>query len=96
MNYRVVFQTLGKVAIALAIMLVLPTILAACLLEHSWWALLITVGISLAIGLTLTFAIKPKNNVIFTKDGLIIVSLAWIYVSAIGALPFVISGAIPN
>ena len=96
MNYRVVFNTLGKVAIALAVMLVVPTILAACLLEYSWWALLTTVGISLAIGLTLMFAIKPKNNVIFTKDGLIIVSLAWIYVSAIGALPFVISGAIPN
>ena len=96
MNYRVVFQTLGKVAIALAIMLIAPTILAACLAEYSWWAILTTVGISLAIGLTLTFAIKPKNKVIFTKDGLIIVSLAWIYVSAIGALPFVISGAIPN
>ena len=96
MNYRVVFQTLGKVAIALAIMLALPTILAACLLESSWWALLTTVGISLAIGLTLTLCIKPKNKVIFTKDGLIIVSLAWIYVSAIGALPFVISRAIPN
>ena len=96
MNYRVVFQTLGKVAIALAIMLVFPTILAACLLESSWWALLTTVGISLAIGLTLTLCIKPKNKVIFTKDGLIIVSLAWLYVSAIGALPFVISRAIPN
>ena len=96
MNYRVVFQTIGKVAIALAIMLVVPTILSACLAEQSWWALLTTVGISLAIGLPLTFALKPKNNVIFTKDGLIIVSLAWIYVSAIGALPFVISGAIPN
>ena len=96
MNYRVVFQTLGKVAIALAIMLALPTILAACLLESSWWALLTTVGISLAIGLPLTLCIKPKNKVIFTKDGLIIVSLAWIYVSAIGALPFVISQAIPN
>ena len=96
MNYRVVFQTLGKVAIALAIMLAVPTILAACLLESSWWALLTTVGISLAIGLVLTLCIKPKNKVIFTKDGLIIVSLAWIYVSAIGALPFVISQAIPN
>ena len=96
MNYRVVFQTLGKVAIALAVMLVVPTILAACLMEHSWWALLITVGISLSLGLGLTFGIKPKNKVIFTKDGLIIVSLAWLYVSAIGALPFVISRAIPG
>ena len=96
MNYRVVFNTLGKVAIALAIMLVVPTILSACLLESSWWALLTTVGISLVIGLVLVLCVKPKNKVIFTKDGLIIVSLAWLYVSAIGALPFVISGAIPN
>ena len=96
MNYRMIFSTLGRIAIVLAILLVIPAVLALCLGEASWWAIATTVGISLVIGLVLTLCIKPKDKVIFAKEGLIIVSLSWLYVSAIGALPFVISGAIPN
>lgn len=96
MNYRMIFNTIGKVAIVLAGLLVVPTVLALFLGESSWWALATTVGITLVIGLVLMLCVKPKDKVIFSKEGLIIVSLAWIYVSAIGALPFVISRAIPN
>lgn len=96
MNYRVVLNTIGKIAIVLAICLTVPAILALCLGESSWWAIATTVGISLVVGLVFMLCIKPKNKVIFSKEGLIIVALSWIYVSAIGALPFVISGAIPN
>ena len=91
-----IFHTLGKVALVLAALLVLPMILSACLSESCWWAFAITVGISAVIGVVFVFALRPKNTVFFSKEGLIIVSLAWIYVSLIGALPFVISGAIPS
>ena len=91
MNYRMIFNTLGKIAIVLAILLVIPTVLALCLGEASWWALATTVGITLAIGLVLVLCLKPKDKAIFAKEGLIIVALSWIYVSAIGALPFVIT-----
>ena len=96
MNYRMIFNTLGRIAIVLAILLVIPTVLALCLGEASWWAIAITIGVTLAIGLVLVLCLKPKDKAIFAKEGLIIVALSWIYVSAIGALPFVISGAIPN
>ncbi len=96
MNYRVIFNTIGKVAIVLAILLAVPTVVAASLAESAWWAILTTAGISLVIGLTLTFAVRPRSKAIFSKEGLVIVALSWIYVSAIGALPFVISGMIPN
>lgn len=96
MNYRIIFHTLGKVALVLSALLVLPMVLAACLSESCWWAFAVTIGISAVIGVVLVFTLRPKNSVFFSKEGLIIVSLAWIYVSAIGALPFVISGAIPS
>ena len=96
MNYRVIFNTIGKVAIVLAILLAVPTVVAASLAESAWWAILTTAGISLVLGLTLTFAVRPRSKAIFSKEGLVIVALSWIYVSAIGALPFVISGMIPN
>lgn len=96
MNYRMIFHTLGKVALVMSALLVVPMIIAACLSESCWWAFAITIGISAVVGVTLVFALKPKNNVFFSKEGLLIVSLSWIYVSMLGALPFVISGAIPS
>ena len=39
---------------------------------------------------------KPSNKRIFTKEGFVTVALAWVLLSAFGALPFVFSGAIPN
>lgn len=96
MNYRVIFHTLGKVALVLSALLVLPLILSACLSESCWWTFAVAIGISAVIGVVLVFALKPKNNVFFSREGIIIVSLAWLYVSIIGALPFVISRAIPS
>lgn len=87
---------MGKVALVLAALMVLPMILAASLSESCWWAFAITIGASAVIGTILVIALKPKNTVFFSKEGLIIVSLSWIYVSLIGALPFVISREIPS
>ena len=96
MNYRVIFQNLGRVSLVLGASLVIPTIISACLAESCWWAILITVGIAVVAGLPLMLFCKPKSNVFFSREGLIIVSLAWIWVSLIGALPFVISREIPS
>ena len=37
-----------------------------------------------------------KINLFFSKEGLVIVALSWLLISFFGALPFVISGDIPN
>ena len=39
---------------------------------------------------------SPENTKIFAKEGLVIVALSWIALSAFGALPFVISGKISS
>lgn len=96
MNYRMIFHTLGKVALVLSALMLLPMILSACLAESCWWAFAVAIGASAVVGTVLLLALKPKNSIFFSKEGIIIVSLAWIYVSLIGALPFVISGAIPS
>lgn len=38
---------------------------------------------------------KPKNKVFYAKEGFVTVSLSWILLSIVGALPFTISGEIP-
>ena len=97
MNYRMIFYTLGKILIVLAVLMAAPLVCSLCYQE--WVSVgtfaIVACGCGL-IGCAVTLLIKPKTQVFFAKEGLIIVSLAWILISAIGALPFVISGDIPN
>ena len=96
MNRKMVFYMVGRLIQAEAILLVLPLIAALCYRETSVvLAFLITAILAAALGTLLTF-FKPKNRLIFSKDGFIIVALAWVLMSAIGALPFVLSKEIPS
>ena len=60
------------------------------------FAFLASAAISIIIGVILTLINKSHSKDIYTKEGLVIVVLAWLVMSAIGALPFVISGDIPS
>lgn len=96
MNYRMILKVIGKVILIEAGLLIFPMAVALIYGESSVFAFLITFGGALAVGSLLVFPIKPKKKDLFAKEGLVIVSLSWIVVSAIGALPFVISGEIPS
>ena len=96
MNYRVIFNIIGKVLCIVAVFMLPALVLSLCLEENSG-AIGFTVSIVVcaAIGLPLVL-LKPKRKDIFAREGLVTVGLAWILVSILGALPFLISGAIPN
>ena len=97
MNYRVVFNTTGKVLKIESFLMILPLIVS--LIYREWTsaiAFLITVAATYIIGFMLTWLLKVKSHLFFAKEGLLIVALAWIAMSLFGALPFVISGEIPN
>jgi len=100
MNYRIVSYVVGRILQLEAVLFMLPLI--ASLIYSGTdgmtpvWAFLIAAGISLAIGLFLTYVLGKNNKLLFAREGFAIVSLAWILMSAVGALPFVISGEIPS
>lgn len=59
--------------------------------------LLISGCITGFFGLLLLFFVKKSTNLnIGKREGYIVVSFSWIFISLFGALPFVISGSIPN
>lgn len=96
MNRRMVIYTIGQLIGVEAAVMMLPLCVSLIYGEGSWKAFLITIGIAIvlsALGLLLS---RPKNHVIYAKEGFATVALAWIIMSGIGALPFVISGEIPN
>ncbi len=51
-------------------------------------------GIVFAIGMIGKIK-KPKSEAFFAKEGFVSVSLGWILLSLVGAVPFVLTGAIP-
>ena len=96
MNRRMVFYTVGRLLILEAALMVLPALVSLCYGEHSILSFAMTIVVALVLGFALTLLCKPKDKVIFAREGFVIVALAWILISAVGALPFVISGEIPS
>lgn len=97
MNKKMIFSTVGKIAIAEALLMILPLIVSLIYGESRVvMAFLITIAIAGVIGALLHFTFKTQNKLIFAKEGFIIVAFGWLIMSAIGALPFVISGDIPS
>ena len=96
MNRRMIFNTVGLMLKVEAALLLLPALAALIYGESCLWSILIAAAISLAAGFALTILCKPKSQVIYAREGFITVALAWVAVSAVGALPFYISREIPS
>ena len=90
-----VLNLLGKTMIIMASLMVIPLIVGMAYAENNFINFLIPILILLLIGVPLCF-LKYEHNAIYAKEGFVIVSLAWILLSLIGCLPFIISGEIPN
>lgn len=95
MNKSIIFYIIGWILNIEAALMVPPSICAAIYGEKSGFAFLISIVLCLLIGILLTIR-KPKNKVFFAKEGSVTVALSWIAASIMGALPFFISGQIPN
>ena len=92
MNYRMITYILGWILLFEAAFLLVPSITALVYLERAGFAFLITIGICLLVS-SLLILKKPQNTDLHSRDGFVIVSLSWIFLSLFGALPFIFSGA---
>ena len=95
MNYGMIIYILGYIMKVESAFMLIPMIISAYYDESSVVAFIITTIILLVIGIACTLK-KPKNKVIYAKEGFIIVALAWILMSIFGALPFYLSKTIPS
>ncbi len=95
MNKRMIVYILGKMLGVEGALLFIPAAVSLIYGEKSGLSFVI---VSAVLGLIyLIFGRKgPENTRIYGKEGFVVVGLAWILWSLFGALPFVISGSIPN
>ena len=80
------------------ISMLIPTAVALYYKESKAVMSLLVCAVPMIIIGYLVIKLTPKedNTVLRMRDGFFIVAAAWIAMSALGALPFVISGSIPN
>ncbi|MGN0631876.1 MAG: potassium transporter TrkG, partial [Ruminococcus sp.] len=93
MNFAMIFVVLGWVACFNAVFMLLPALVSIIYQENAGYSFLVTALISITIGMTLLLLIKPKNKSLYSKEGYVIVSLSWILMSILGALPLYFSGS---
>ena len=95
MNLKMVTKTVGRLLKAEALLMLLPLVVSVYYKENILYIYGIVIGLILAVGTLMTLP-KPETKTIYAREGFAIVSLSWILMSVFGALPFVISGAIPS
>ena len=93
MNFKMIFNTLGRILLIEAALLLIPFILSFVYAENLYYVYLISMGIMVLIGLPLALFLKPEDNRLYSRDGFVLVGLCWVCLSLFGALPFFFSGA---
>ena len=95
MNLSMVVYLLGWILLCEGALLLLPAVVSAIYVESAVWALL---GAAALCGLPgwLLVRRKPQNRVFYLRDGFIVTAFSWIVISVMGALPFLLTGAIAN
>lgn len=96
MNYSMVRYILFRIIRVMGCLLMLPFLVALVYKEYdSAESFFLLIVVTLIIGIVGSH-IKPKSKVIYAKEGFTITALAWILMSLLGAVPFVMTGTIPN
>ncbi len=94
-DFLVVLGVLGAFIFFMGFALILPAGIDLIYGENTWHSFLISAGIAFSIGGLLWYFFKP-NQELRIREGFLVVSLTWLSLSLVGALPFVISGILPS
>lgn len=95
MNFRLVMHILGIILMGEAVSMLPPMIIGYVTRDGDGTAFLLSIAITLAVGI-LFYLHRPKGAKMQARDGFATVALSWIVLSLFGALPYVLSGVLPN
>ena len=95
MNKRLIFKIIGLILMIEAVFMLFPFFVSVICREQDWKYFLITLLCCAAAGAGL-FCVRIKNRSLYAKEGLFIVGIAWVIMSLAGAVPYFISGFIPD
>ena len=97
MNYKMMCRFLGLILLVDALFM-LPAVIVSIYFGEwvAMQALLVAVAITGFVAVILQFIGRKSEKRFYAKEGLVCVGFSWILMGMFGALPFVITGEIPN
>ena len=95
MNYRMIVKIVGRVVGIEAILMLLP-VAVSIIYGEDFKCFLAAIVPALAVTAVSAALSRNCNNKFYSKEGFVSVALSWLAISVIGALPFTVSGQIPN
>ncbi|MBR7137218.1 MAG: TrkH family potassium uptake protein, partial [Clostridia bacterium] len=95
MNYRQVFKILCLILRCIACLMLLPILVGILNKEPETWTFIVIAAGCFVFSMA-SLLWKPKNRSIYAREGFVIVSVTWLLLGVIGALPFLFSGVIPS
>lgn len=95
MNKSIIRYILGWVLMLEGMIMLLPCLVAVIYREQCGWYFLLVAACSFFVGLLIRGK-KPERTTFYLKEGCITTALSWIVISAVGCVPFVLSGEIPS
>ncbi|MDY6935246.1 MAG: TrkH family potassium uptake protein [Spirochaetota bacterium] len=98
MNLKSILRVIALLLIIISLFMLIPTFIALYYNEiHEAKCFLSTMGVIFIISLVaLALSRNERREMLSIKDGFLLVALSWICASLFGAIPFYISGNIPN
>ena len=96
MNVKLLLRILGAILLVEAAAMLPALAIALGYGDGDAMAFVWTILLLAVIGAPLQLLIKAEQTNLRAREGFLVVSLAWILLSVFGALPFVLSGMIPN
>lgn len=96
MNYWLINSILGRVILLQGLFMLLPCIVGLIYREREDALAYLALSVFCLVIGKLARIRKPKSATFYAKEGFLAVSLSWIVMSLIGALPFVLNGDIPS
>ena len=91
-NFKLVYKVIGSLLFIEAMMMFISLLISAYYGEDDILAFLIAIAITVLSAIGLKFKGYGAENSMGRREAYLLVSLIWVVFSALGALPFVISG----
>ncbi len=97
MNYKKLGRLLGKIMILESILMVAPLAVSLIYREDVRHILAFLIPAAALAGLGLMAQLlRPTRDTFYQKEGFALTALVWIVMTLFGAIPFVLSGDVPN
>lgn len=95
-NYKIILHIMGLLLLCNGGFMLLATIISFIYKDGVTLEIMMASLVSMFIGVALMFLTREHKKVINKRDGYIVVTFGWIFMSLGGTLPYLFSGAIPS